>query len=359
MPEHIPLTIDLDATVEFLVGLLNTPSPTGCTAEAVAYTQAAFEALKVPGLTFSLTRKGALLGHWKGKAKTEPRGVTAHLDTLGLMVREIKPGGRLRPNAIGGIMWGGVEMEGVTVRTFDNRRYRGTVVPVNPSVHVNANIRDQKREADWMEIRLDERTTSAAETRRLGIDVGDFIFLDPRVEVSASGFIRGRFLDDKASVACIYAALKAMKAAKVKPAQDTYFLIANYEEVGHGGSAGWPVELSDLLAIDMGAIGDGQHSDEFSVSVCVKDGGGPYHFELTQHLRQLCLDHNIPYKPDIYLYYSSDGTAYWRAGGAGRVALIGPGVDCSHSYERTHKDALEHTSHLIARYLMSEEEPYS
>jgi len=131
----------------------------------------------VPGLTFSLTRKGALLGHWKGKAKTEPRGVTAHLDTLGLMVREIKPGGRLRPNAIGGIMWGGVEMEGVTVRTFDNRRYRGTVVPVNPSVHVNANIRDQKRDADWMEIRLDERTTSAAETRRLGIDVGDFIFL--------------------------------------------------------------------------------------------------------------------------------------------------------------------------------------
>jgi putative aminopeptidase FrvX len=348
------LSIDVQAMVPFLTGLLNTPSPTGYHAEAVAYTEKAFRALKVPGLKLSRTTKGALLGVWKGEAKSAPRGVTAHVDTLGLMVREIKAGGRLKVSPLGGIMWGGIEMEGVTVRTFDNRRYRGTVVPVNPSTHVNRDIATSPRNADTMEIRLDARTRSATETRALGIEVGDFVFVDSRVEVGEAGFIRGRHLDDKASVACIYGALQAMRDADVKPAQDTAFLIANYEEVGHGGSSGWPFELSELVAVDMAAIGFEQNSDEYSVSICVKDGGGPYHFDLTQKLRRLATAHDIAYKPDIYVYYSSDGTAYWRSGGDAQVALIGPGVDCSHAYERTHQDALRDTAHLIARYLLDD-----
>ncbi|MBI5669524.1 MAG: M42 family metallopeptidase [Chloroflexi bacterium] len=349
MPEF---SVNVEAMTGFLVGLLNTPSPTGYHVEAIAYTRDAFAALDIPGLTLSTTRKGALLAVWKGQADTARRGVTAHLDTLGLMVREIKANGRLKTSPLGGIMWGGIEMEGVTVRTHDNRRYRGTVVPVNPSVHVNPNIQKQERNADTMEIRLDARTASADETRALGIEVGDFIFVDPRVEVSDTGFIRGRFLDDKASVACIYGALRALKEAGLQPAQDTAFLIANYEEVGHGGAAGWPFELDELLAVDMGAIGESQNSDEFSVSICVKDGGGPYHFDMTNKLRRLASEHNIPFKTDIYVFYSSDGTAFWRAGGDARVGLIGPGVDGSHAYERTHRDALEGTARLLAYYLL-------
>jgi putative aminopeptidase FrvX len=271
------------------------------------------------------------------------------------MVRDIKGSGRLKVSPLGGIMWGGIEMEGVTVRTHDNRRYRGTALPANPSLHVNREIQESKRNSETMEIRLDARTTSAAETRALGIEVGDFIFLDPRVEVGEAGFIRGRFLDDKASVACIYGALRALKEAGLKPAQDTAFLIANYEEVGHGGSSGWPFTLSELLAIDMGAIGESQNSDEFSVSICIKDGGGPYHFLMNNKLRRLATAYKIPHKTDIYVYYSSDGTAYWHAGGDARVGLIGPGVDASHAYERTHTDALQHTAHLLARYLVDAE----
>lgn len=345
-------SIQVNTVVDFLVGLLNTPSPTGYHPEAIAYVQAAFASLEIPGLALRTTGKGALLAVWPGQAADARRGVTAHTDTLGLMVREIKPSGRLKTSPLGGIMWGGIEMEGVTVRTHDNRRCRGTVVPVNPSVHVNPNIQKQERSADTMEIRLDARTTSAEETRALGIEVGDFIFLDPRVEVSETGFVRGRFLDDKASVACIYGALRALKDAGLQPAQDTAFLIANYEEVGHGGSAGWPFELDELLAIDMAAIGESQNSDEFSVSLCVKDGGGPYHFDMNNKLRRLAAENDIPLKTDIYVFYSSDGTAYWRAGGDARVGLIGPGVDCSHAYERTHRDALAHTAHLLARYLV-------
>lgn len=348
------LNIPVDFATEFLVGLLNKPSPTGYSGEAMDYVAMAFALLEIPGMALDVTPKGALVVTLKGRSRTAPRGLTAHVDTLGLMVREIKGNGRLKTSPLGGIMWGGIEMEGVTVRTQDNRRYRGTVVPVNPSVHVNRDIRTQPRSEDTMEIRLDARTSSAAETRALGIDVGDYIFIDPRVEVSSSGFIRGRFLDDKASVAAIYGAVLMLKEAGWQPAQDTAILIANYEEVGHGGAAGWPYELAELVAVDMGAIGEGQNSDEFSVSICVKDGGGPYHFQLTNKLRRLADKHGIPCKTDIYVYYASDGTAYWRAGGAGRVALIGPGVDCSHSYERTHKDSLEATIHLIARYLLDE-----
>lgn len=349
------LSIHIPSMIEFLTGLLNTPSPTGYHAEAIAYTQKAFKALKVPGLKLSTTTKGALLGILEGQASNARRGVTAHLDTLGLMVREVKANGRLKTSPLGGIVWATVEMEGVTVRAADDRRYRGTMLSVNPSSHVNRDIYRSERTADNMEIRLDVKTSSAAETRALGIEVGDFIFVDPRVEVGEAGFIRSRFLDDKAAVAAIYGALRAMKEAGLKPAQDTAFLIANYEEVGHGGSSGWPFELAELLALDMGAIGESQNSDEFSVSICIKDGGGPYHFDMNNRLRRLASAHNIPYKTDIYVYYSSDGTAYWRAGGDAKVGLIGPGVDASHSYERTHQASLMHTAHLLARYLVDVE----
>jgi putative aminopeptidase FrvX len=273
------------------------------------------------------------------------------------MVKEIKSSGRLQCTRLGGLLWGGVESEGVTVRTADNRRYRGSVHPTNTSTHVNRKIHTSERNDDTMEIRLDERVRTASDTQALGIEVGDFVFVDPRVEMTTSGFIRGRFLDDKAGVAAIYGAMLALKDAGhgLKPAQDTYILIANYEEFGHGGSAGFPAELAELLVIDMGAIGQGQAGDEFSVSVCAKDGGGPYHFDMINKLRRLATTFDIPYKMDIFLNYSSDGTAYWRAGGDAKVGLAGPGVDASHAYERTHTEAIEHTAHLIARYLLDKD----
>lgn len=349
------LNFDIDAMVNFMVGLLETPSPTGYHHEAIAYCRDAFEKLDFPQTTITETRKGALMLHIAGESADAPRGLTAHIDTLGFMVKEIKRNGRLALTNLGGINWSGAEFENCTILTHDDTRYRGTVILSNPSTHVNREAGSAKRNADTMEVRIDAKTTSRKETEALGIGVGDFIFLDPRVEITETGFIRSRFLDDKASVACIYGALAAMKAAGVRPAQDTYILIANYEEVGHGGSAGFPDTLAELLAIDMGAIGDGQAGDEFSVSICVKDGGGPYHFDMNNKLRRLADTHDIAYKVDIYLYYASDGTAFWRAGGDAKVGLAGPGVASSHGYERTHTDALQHSAHLLARYMLDTE----
>ena len=345
------MTIDTNYMTEFLVGLLNTPSPTGDTEAAVAYTE---RALQVLGLETRRTRKGALLATLAGQSSAEPRAVTAHLDTLGAMVKEIKGNGRLTLSLIGGYAWNAIEGEGVTVATEESGMVRGSVQLTKASTHVHGGaVGETKREAGTLEVRVDARTTSAAETRALGIAVGDFVYLDPRVEV-VNGFIRSRHLDDKACVACVLAAVKAMTDSGQQPAQTTTLFLSNYEEVGHGAAGGFPVDITELLTVDMAAIGDGQNSDEFHCTLCVKDSGGPYSIKFGRRLRKLAADNDLELKTDIYPYYGSDGEALWRAGADVEVALIGPGVDASHSYERTHLDALVDTARLIGYYLTAE-----
>jgi putative aminopeptidase FrvX len=342
--------IDQEYLLEFLVGLLNTPSPTGFAHQAVDYTEQALRAF--PFLEISRTRKGALVALWKGKEDSAPRALTAHADTLGAMVKEVKASGRLKMTRIGGFAWNSVEGEGVTVFTASGESVRGSILLADASSHVHGNkVSEARRDEENMEVRLDIRTSSADETQAAGIGVGDFIAFDPRVEVS-SGFVRSRHLDDKACVACLLAAVRAMHEAGLQPVQDTYFHISNYEEVGHGAAAGIPGSVTELLTVDMAAIGTGQTSEEFSATLCVKDSGGPYSYDLSQRLRKLAADYDIPHKVDIYPYYGSDGEAFWRAGGDVSVALIGPGVDASHSYERTHLDALLATTRWIMAYLI-------
>ncbi len=272
------------------------------------------------------------------------------------MVSAVKSNGRLEMTQLGGWSWGSVEGEGVTIRTKTGNFVRGTILPTKASVHIyGSDARDFKREASSYEVRLDIRTMSKDETIDEGIDVGCFIFFDPRVEINDTGYIRSRHLDDKAGVACIYGAVKRMIADDLLPYQDLYILISNYEEVGHGGASGFPEGLSELLAVDMAAARGDQISDEFSVGICVKDSGGPYHIRMRNKLIAIAEENEIPYKLDVYPYYGSDGEAYWRAGGDAVVGLIGPGVDASHHYERTHVDSILATTHLITRYLVAGE----
>lgn len=343
--------IDTTYLVEFLTQLLNIPSPTGFAEDAIAFTEKVLSAY--PELKLSRSRKGALLADWAGEHNDTPRGLTAHADTLGAMVKDIKPNGRLKLTQIGGYAWNTIEGEGATVFTSSGERVRGSILLSMASAHVHGRqVSESKRDEDTMEVRLDARTTSAEETHNLGIQVGDFVAFDPRVEVT-NGFVRSRHLDDKACVACIVAAVKALHDAGITPHQHTHLLISNYEEVGHGAAAGFPPDLAELVAVDMAAVGNGQTSDEFHATLCVKDSGGPYHYGLSQKLRQVAEENNIPYKVDIYPYYGSDGEAFWRAGGDVAVALIGPGVDASHNYERTHTEALVATTQWILAYLLS------
>ena len=336
--------------LQTLVDLLKRPSPTGWTERAVAYVEDAVEAL---GLSASHTPKGALVVRVPGASAGPPRALTAHVDTLGAMVKAIKSNGRLRLTRIGGFAWNTVEGEECTVFTRSGREIKGSLLIVKASSHVygTKEVEGLRRDDAHMEVRLDERTASALETEALGIQVGDFVAFSPRVVVSDSGFIRSRHLDDKAGVAAILAAVKALLDAGRRPSRPVILHFSNYEEVGHGASD-LPADLAELVAVDMAAVGEGQTSDEFHVTICAKDSGGPYHHGLTSRLRDLAATHHIPHKVDIYPYYGSDGEAYWLAGGPAPIALIGPGVDASHNYERTHMEALMATARLILAYLL-------
>ncbi|HSF82642.1 MAG TPA: M42 family metallopeptidase [Anaerolineales bacterium] len=347
---HLP-DLDTDFLLNFLQDLLNTPSPTGYAQRAIELSEQALGAF--PELKLERTRKGALVATWPVADSRTPRALTAHADTLGAMVKEIKSNGRLKLTKIGGFAWNTVEGEGCTVFTRKGAPVRGSLLLEKASSHVHGSkVAESKREDDNMEVRLDARTSSAEETRQLGIEVGDFVAFDPRVEIT-NGFVRSRHLDDKACVACLVAAVKALHEAGLQPSQRTTLHISNYEEVGHGAAAGLSTDLAELVVVDMAAVGDGQTSDEFHATLCVKDSGGPYHHGLSQQLREIAEEHAIPYKVDIYPYYRSDGEAYWTAGGDVAVALIGPGVDASHNYERTHLEALSATSRWVLGYLLS------
>lgn len=343
--------IDESMLLKFLVDLLKTPSPTGYSHDAITLTERAFRA--IPGVKTCRTRKGALLVTLSGEHDSTPRALAAHVDTLGAMVKKIKTSGRLTLSRIGGYAWNTIEGEGCTVFTRTGRRVRGSVLVTTASSHVHGvKTGEVKREEETMEVRLDEKVINDGDVRSLGIEVGDFIAFDPRVELT-NGFVRSRHLDDKAGVACLLEAARALRAAGLKPAQTTHFFFSNFEEVGHGAAVGIPAEVAELVVVDMAAVGEGQASDEFHATLCVKDSSGPYHHGLSNHLRQLAEDHHIPHKVDIYQYYASDGSAFWQAGGDVAVALIGPGVDASHNYERTHTDALTATAEWILAYLLS------
>lgn len=339
-------TINLNYCKDTLLALLNIPSPSGFTEAALRFVETE---LRKMGIAPRRTPKGALLWTLAGESKP-PRAVASHIDTLGAMVKEIKDNGRLKLTSIGGYDWATVEGEYCLVHLREHK-LSGTVVNVKQSVHVfGAEARDLKRSDANLELRLDAEVNTPEEVRALGIEVGDFVTFDSRATFAGNGFIKGRHLDNKAAVAISLAVSKALTENELKPASDIHFFVSNYEEVGHGAATGIPKDVSELLCIDMAAVGEGQTSDEYSVTLCVKDSSGPYDYGMNEGLKRLAKGQGIDLKLDIYPYYGSDASAAWSAGGSYRAALIGPGVDASHAYERTHEKSLAATSDLLLAY---------
>lgn len=346
------MNIDMNRLTEQLLELLNTPSPSGDTKKAIALVRTYFEEL---GIECRLTNKGALIATIAGMDDSRHKTLSAHVDTLGAMVREIKSNGRLKMTQIGGFPWNAVEGEYCSIATMDERLYSGTILNEKASQHVHGpEVSSSKRDESTMEVRIDARVSSADDARALGIEVGDFIYLNPRTELSDSGYVKSRHLDDKASVACILAMAAALVENGATPPFTTNFLISNYEEVGHGATSGIPDQTFEFVAVDMAAPGQGQNSNEHKVTICAKDSSGPYDLELRRRLVKLARENDLPYAIDTYPFYGSDASAMIRAGWDIRHGLIGPGVDASHSFERTHMEALEATTKLGLAYIMEE-----
>jgi putative aminopeptidase FrvX len=345
------MNINLQYVVDFLVSLVNIPSPSGNTEQVMRFIEEECARL---GVEHKRNNKGGLIITVPGKNDDAHRVLTAHVDTLGAMVKEIKSNGRLKLSLIGGFAFNSIEGEYCRIETSEGKMFTGTILSTHASVHVYNDVRTHERNADTMEVRLDAVVKNADDVRELGIEVGDFVSFEPRCEVTETGFIKTRHLDDKASVACMFGALKAILDSGEQLPYTTHFLISNNEEIGFGANSNIPEQTVEFLAIDMGAIGDGQTTDEFCVSICAKDSSGPYHYGMRKHLVELAKANSLHYAVDIYPNYGSDASAAMRAGVDVKHGLVGPGIDASHSTERTHKSSLENSVKLIVAYLQSD-----
>lgn len=277
-------------------------------------------------------------------------GLSAHVDTLGAMVRSISNEGKLKITNIGGPIIPTLDGEYCTIRTRDGKLYTGTFLSTSPAAHVFEDSATKVRDLKNMEVRIDEVVNSKEDVLRLGICPGDFIFIDPKTTITESGFIKSRFIDDKGSVSCLMGLLELFKREDIIPKYTTKILISNYEEVGHGSSY-VPQDITELIAVDMGCIEDDLSCSEYDVSICAKDSGGPYDYNMVTKLVNLAKDNDLKYAVDIYPMYGSDVGAALKGGNNIRGALIGPGVSASHGMERTHYSAFENTIKLLYLYL--------
>ena len=328
--------------------LLAIDSPSGFTEKAALWVKNAFEALGFPA---KITVKGGVLADLGGQNAENGLLLEAHTDTLGGMVCRIKDNGRLQLTKIGGMRAENGETENLRVYTREGRIYDGTLQLCNASVHVNGSYGDAKRDFDTTEVVLDEDVKSAEDVRKLGVEVGDFVCFDPRTRRTNSGYLKSRFLDDKLSVGILLGFAKYLAYNKITLPRKTFVHVTVYEEVGHGGAASVPTGVTEAISVDMGCVGEGLSCTERQVSICAKDSGGPYSYEVVGKLIAAAKKTGADYAVDVYPHYGSDVEATLSAGHDLRHGLIGPGVYASHGYERSHIDGVYNTLKVLCGYL--------
>lgn len=323
--------------------LIAIDSPSGYTKNACQYI---FDLLKSYGYSPEFTNKGAV----KCALGENPKlAIAGHVDTLGAIVSGIKSNGTLAFSLLGGLSLTGAEGEYVTIVSHNEKKFTGTILLNNPSVHANREKEKSQRTIQNMHIRIDEEVYSKEDVLALGIEVGDIICVDVKYQELPSGYIKSRFLDNKAGCYVLFEVARRLKEIGKEVPVELFF--SNYEEVGHGGTVGYSKSIEELLVIDMGVLGDDCQGNEVSCSICAKDSSGPYDYEFRKKLIDLARKNDISYKVDVYPYYGSDGSAALRAGNDFRVGLIGMGVAASHGTERTHIKGIEATIDLCLAYI--------
>lgn len=334
--------------VKQAVDVLDIDSPTGFTKNAADHIMAEYKKL---GFEPKLTTKGGVIVDLGGKNSEDAILVEAHMDTLGGMVCKIKDNGNLELTPLGGFSPNNGEAENCRIYTRNGKIYEGTFQLNDASVHVNDDYKTTAREFKSMEVVVDEEVSSADDTKKLGIMIGDIVAFEPRTRVTKSGYIKSRFLDDKLSVGVLLGQAKYLADNKITPERRLFHHITVYEEVGHGACGTVPDGVTEILSVDMGCIGDGLDCKETQVSICAKDSAGPYNYDVVSNLIKTAKDNNIDFAVDVYPHYGSDADAALNAGYDVRHGLIGAGVYASHGYERSHKKGVENTFKLLINYI--------
>ncbi len=349
MPEKINTQKYLDYILDETKKLLAIDSPSGFTERAASYVMDEYTAL---GYTPVRTTKGGVFCEIsRNPNKGDSLMMEAHIDTLGAMVCEIQPNGYLKLSPIGGMNANNAEAENCKIYTREGKIYTGTFQLCDASVHVNGKFDETSRSYDVMEVVLDEKVKTKEDTLALGILPGDIVCFDPRTTITENGYIKSRFLDDKLSAGILLGFAKFIKDEKIMLPRTIYHHITVYEEVGHGGAASIPSDVSEVLSVDMGCVGNGLSCTEHQVSICAKDSRGPYTYDVVTNLINAAKRQNIDFAVDVYPYYGSDADVALTAGHDVRHGLIGAGVYASHGYERSHIDGVRNTFLLLTEYV--------
>lgn len=336
------LTYILEETTKILA----IDSPSGFTKKAASYVMQEYEKL---GYKPTQTVKGGVICEIGGEGNA--LFMEAHMDTLGAMVCDINANGSLKLSPLGGMNPNNAEAENCMIYTREGKTYSGTFQLKNASIHVNGDFNKTERTFDTMEVVLDENVSSKEDTLKLGIMAGDVVCFDPRTRITESGYIKSRFLDDKLSVGILLGFAKYVKEEKINLPRKVYQHITVYEEVGHGGAASIPDEVTEVLSVDMGCVGEGLTCSEHQVSICAKDSRGPYDYDVVSNLIAAAKSANLDFAVDVYSYYGSDADVALVSGHDVKHGLIGSGVYASHGYERSHKDGVWNTFRLLTEYL--------
>ncbi len=341
---------DPQFTLKCFHDLVNVPSPVGYCLKM----EPIFEKIAASiGLSVSYDNKRTPYITLEGEDNTKTVQINAHLDTLGLMVRAIDANGWLRVRQMGGVNYGTLDGETVTVFTRDGRSYTGLIMCQAHSVHVFKDEARAARTEDNIVVMLDEPVSSREDVHKLGIRNGDVIDIHPRCQFTENGYIKSRYIDDKACVACVLTALKYLREAGLKPKFRTLFAFPYSEEIGTGGTY-VPAEVQEIIALDIGLIGPGLEGSDRKVSICAKDTTIHYDYQLTSHLIRLAEKNEIDYAVDVYNSYGTDAKAAITAGSNLRAAVFGMGTYGTHGMERTHIDAVNATTALLLSYLLEE-----
>ena len=341
--------MDTKTIISYIENLCTRPSPTGFTKKCEKYLMEEFKKLGYE--PYQNNKGNVIVPIYENKnKKNDGLLLSAHIDTLGLMIRSIKEEGGLQVTTLGGFPLNYGEFENVKIFTRDGKEFEGVFRLNEPSVHGSEEPKISKRNFDEMEVVLDEIIESDEDVEKLGIGAGDFVAFDPRFRYS-NGFIKSRHLDDKASSGVLLALAKEIKDENLKFDRNIYMMFTTYEEVGHGASSGHPKGIKDMIAVDMGVVYDDLKTNDRMVSICAKDSSGPYNFDLTNDLINTAKEIGIDFAVDIYPFYGSDASAAMSSFYDYRHALVGCGISASHGYERCHEKALLGLFNLLKTYI--------
>lgn len=341
--------MDTKTIISYIENLCTRPSPTGFTKKCEKYLMDEFK--KMGYEPYQNNKGNVIVPIYENKNnKNDGLLLSAHIDTLGLMIRSIKEEGGLQVTTLGGFPLNYGEFENVKIFTRDGKEFEGVFRLNEPSVHGSDTPKLSKRSFDEMEVVLDEIVESDEDVEKLGIGAGDFVAFDPRFRYS-NGFVKSRHLDDKASSGVLLALAKEIKEENLKFDRNIYMMFTTYEEVGHGASSGHPEGIKDMIAVDMGVVYDDLKTNDRMVSICAKDSSGPYNFDLTNNLINTAKDIGIDFAVDIYPFYGSDASAAMSSFYDYRHALVGCGISASHGYERCHEKALLGLFNLLKTYI--------